>query len=47
MGDWEDNTKAKALQTELGEYYPWYQQWDKVKTYQGVQARMGVEFRVK
>ncbi len=47
MGDWEDNTKVKALQTELGEYYPWYQQWDKVKTYQGVQARMGVEFRVK
>ena len=47
MGDWEENTKVKALQKELGEYYPWYRQWDQLKTYQGVQARIGVEFVVK
>lgn len=47
MGDFEQNTKTKALQTELGEYYPWYQRWQKVKDYQGVQARMPIEFEIK
>ena len=47
MGDWEENTRVKTLQKELGEYYPWYRQWDQLKNYQGVQARMGMEFVVK
>lgn len=47
MGGWEDETRAKAMQEQLGEYYPWYRQWEHVKDYQGVQARMGVEFTVK
>ncbi len=47
MGDWENNTRTNTLRTELGEYYPIYQQWEKVKGYQGVQARMPVEFIVK
>ncbi len=47
MGDYEENAKASAMQKELGEYYPWYQQWNRVKHYTGVQARMGVEFTVK
>ncbi len=47
MGDFEQNTKASALKTELGEYYPWYQHWQKVKDYQGVQARMPVEFEIR
>ncbi|HRI80439.1 MAG TPA: S49 family peptidase, partial [Cyclobacteriaceae bacterium] len=47
MGDWEDNAKAKAMRNELGEYYPFYQQWQKVKSYQGIQTRMPVEFSVR
>ena len=47
MGDFEQNNKARSLQTELGEYYPWYQRWQKVKQYQGVQARMPFEFEIK
>lgn len=47
MGDFEQNAKTKALQTELGEYYPWYQRWQNVKHYQGVQARMPIEFEIK
>ena len=47
MGDFEQNNKAKTLQTELGEYYPWYQRWQKVKQYQGVQTRMPFEFEIK
>lgn len=46
MGDMEESMEAKALQKELGEYYPWYQQWKKVKNHQGVQARMPIEFKV-
>lgn len=47
IGDFEQDTKAKTLQTELGEYYPWYQRWQKVKGYQGVQTRMPIEFEIK
>jgi len=47
FGDMEENAKASSLRTELGEYYPWYQQWNRVKHYQGVQARMGVEFQIR
>ena len=46
MGDIEETIEAKALQKELGTYYPWYQQWKKVKNHQGVQARMPIEFKV-
>jgi protease-4 len=47
MGDWEENAKESAMKEELGEYYPWYLQWEKVENYQGVQLRMPVEFAVK
>jgi len=47
LGAYEDNAKVKALQKELGVYYPWFRQWEKIKNYQGIQARMGVEFEIK
>ncbi|MBS1976282.1 MAG: signal peptide peptidase SppA [Bacteroidetes bacterium] len=47
MGGWEDESRMRAMQEQLGEYYPWYQQWERVKHYQGPQARMGIEFVVK
>ena len=46
MGDLEENIETKAIRQELGEYYPWYKQWKKVKNHQGVQARMPIEFKV-
>ncbi len=46
MGDVEETMEANTLQKELGAYYPWYQQWKKVKNHQGVQARMPIEFKV-
>ena len=47
MGEFDQNTKANALKTELGVYYPWYQRWQKVKEYQGTQTRMPLEFEIK
>jgi protease-4 len=47
MGDLEQSTKAMVLRNELGEYYPWFRQWQHVKEYQGVQARMPVEIVVR
>src|SRR5258706_2523759 len=43
MGDLEQSTKAAILKNELGEYYPWFRQWQHVKEYKGVQARMPME----
>ncbi len=45
--DWEENTRVKMLQQELGEYYPWYRQWDKLKDFGGTQARMSFDFQVR
>lgn len=47
MGKTSDEISEVFLKRELGEHYAWYQQWHQIKNYQGVQARMGVEFKVK
>ncbi len=47
MGKTSDEISEVFLKRELGEHYGWYQQWHQIKNYQGVQARMGVEFKVK
>jgi len=46
MGDVEETIEVHALQKELGAYYPWFQQWKKVKNQQGIQARMPIEFKI-
>lgn len=46
MGDLEQNARTAASKAELGEYYTWFRQWQRVKDYQGVQARMPFEFEI-
>ena len=41
----EENSSAKA-KSELGEFQVWYDQFKKVKTYQGTQARMPFELQI-
>jgi len=43
----EDEIRTMMVKHELGEQYPWFQQFQKLKKYQGTQARMNVEFSVK
>ena len=47
MGNVEEEVKVAMMKGELGEQYSWYRQWEKVKTYQGVQARMPFEFTIQ
>ncbi|HMJ67261.1 MAG TPA: signal peptide peptidase SppA [Cyclobacteriaceae bacterium] len=47
MSDYENEVRVSTLKKETGEYYRWFQQWEKVKHYQGTQARMPVEFIIK
>lgn len=47
MGNVEDDVRTAMLKRELGEQYNGYRQWERVKNYQGVQARMPVEFSVR
>ena len=47
MGKMEDEVRTSMMKRELGEQYMWYTQWERIKMYQGVQARMPVEFTVK
>lgn len=46
-GGWDDQVKTKAMKKEMGDAYLFYQQWEKVKDYQGVQARFPFELEIK
>ncbi len=46
-GGWEEEVRTKALKMEMGEAYLFYQQWEKVKHYHGVQARFPMELEIK
>lgn len=46
MEGFEDNAKVSLLKTEMGEYYPYYQYWERIKTLQGTQALMPYEFQI-
>ncbi len=47
MNTTEETVQAKVLQHQLGDHFGAYQQWQRLKNYQGTQARMGVDFGVK
>lgn len=48
MGNVEEEVSQSLLKRELGvEQYQWHQQWEKLKNYQGTQARMPIQFEVK
>jgi len=42
----EENSEAKAVHSALGDFYPYYNQFQKVKTYQGTQARVPFEIQI-
>lgn len=46
MEGFEENAKTHALKEEMGQYYSLYEQWQHVKRYNGVQARMPFEFQI-
>lgn len=46
FGAVEETTQARMMRSELGEYYPAYLQWQRIKGYQGVQARMPLQFQI-
>jgi protease IV len=39
----EENSRTSAIKEEMGEHYLYYQYWQRVKSYNGVQARMPYE----
>jgi protease-4 len=42
----EEEAKVEALKSTLGEHYTWYQQLERIKTYQGHQARLPFELQI-
>jgi protease-4 len=46
MTQLEENTSTSKIKSELGEFYIWYDQYRKVETYQGSQARMPFELQI-
>lgn len=41
-----ENAETRAMQAELGELYPWFNQFKKMQQYQGEQARMPFELQI-
>jgi protease IV len=46
-GDVEQKARVAMLKNELGIYYPWLKEWEHVKEYRGVQARMPWELTIR
>lgn len=46
MTQLEENTSTSKVKSELGEFYTWYDQYRKIRTYQGSQARMPFELQI-
>ncbi|NBP71002.1 MAG: hypothetical protein EBU52_19975, partial [Cytophagia bacterium] len=46
MLELEDNARVNALQQELGMYYPFYMQMQRVQHYNGMQARLPFELSI-
>lgn len=46
MHQLEENAKSGNVNSELGEFKVWYDQFQKIKTYQGAQARMPFELQI-
>lgn len=46
-GTMEEGVRSALIKREWGEHYSWYTQWQKLKNYQGVQARMPIEFKIQ
>lgn len=47
MSQLEENARANAMVTELGELYPWFKALQKVEQYQGMQARFPYELTIQ
>ncbi len=47
MNDYEEQVKVYFVNRELGEQAAWWSQWQKMKNYQGTQARMPIEFSIQ
>jgi protease IV len=47
MNDYGDNVRSGVVKDELGEYATWLQKWNRIKNYQGTQARMPFEFSIQ
>jgi len=43
----EENSRVSAIKEELGDNYIYYQYWQRVKSYNGTQARMPYEFIIQ
>ena len=43
----ESETESEAMRNQLGEYYLYFEQIKKIKSYQGSQARMPFEFQIQ
>ncbi len=47
FSNYQDDVRASTLQKEAGEYYFWFRQWERLRNYEGTQARMPVEFKIQ
>ena len=47
MDQLDDDSQEKAIREQLGEHYQLYQEWKRVKSYQGIQTRMPYELKLK
>lgn len=47
FNQFSENARTKTLKRELGVHYPYYDQWQRIKTFSGPQARLPFELQIR
>ncbi len=47
IDQFEEEARVNTLKEEMGSYYYMYQQWNNIKSYQGIQARLPYEIKIQ
>jgi protease-4 len=47
VDDYENDVRISTLKEETGELYPWFRKWERIRNYQGTQARMPFELIIQ
>lgn len=47
LDQFEEETEIRSMKEQLGEHYYLYEQWKRVKSYEGIQARMPFEMHIQ
>ena len=47
MSDFNQEVETKIMKAQMGDFYPYFQQYQKIKQHEGIQARLPYDLEIK